>query len=56
MMAEFAEVDGELTAAQELDEELGVGLGATGSWRIRDVLALHQLQATLALVDALRDR
>jgi len=45
----------QLAAAKELEAELGVGLGATGTWRTRDVLALHQLQATLALVDALRD-
>ena len=37
------------------DAELGVGLGSAGTWGTREVLALHQLQATLALVDALRD-
>jgi len=44
-----------LDAAKALDAELGVGLGSAGTWGTREVLALHQLQATLALVDALRD-
>ena len=50
-----ATLQAQLAAARELEAELGVGLSSTGTWRTRDVLALHQLQATLALVDALRD-